>query len=97
MSVSSFCALLIRSCTVCNSSEVSKTTPKEINNTFVNMGLLATLVGTFGRVIGDSLITACAFFGRSPLHDFVSVTFSPMMPLILLGWYLVRQYYKFLL
>ncbi|KAL3808087.1 hypothetical protein ACHAXA_006849 [Cyclostephanos tholiformis] len=80
-----------------NTSLMSKTTPKELNNTFINMGLLATLVGTFGRVIGDSMITASAFFGRSPLHDFVSVTFFPMMPMILIGWYLVRRYYKFLL
>ena len=37
---------------------MSKAAPRELNNSFVNMGLLATLVGTFGRVIGDR----CVYF-----------------------------------
>lgn len=79
-----------------NTSLMSQTTPKELNNSFINMGLLATVVGTIGRVFGDSMITACAFFGRSELHDFVSVTFAPLLPLLLVGWYLIRRHYKFL-
>jgi hypothetical protein len=75
---------------------VSKTTPRALNDTFINMGLLATLVGTFGRVAGDSMIVACAFFGRSPLHDFVSVTFLPMLPIIGFGWYMMRRNWKLL-
>ena len=35
-----------------NTSLMSKSAPKELDG-FVNMGLLATLVGSIGRVVGD--------------------------------------------
>jgi len=73
---------------------MSKAVPRELNDSFINMGLLATLVGTLGRVIGDSMITLSAFVGRSPLYDFVSVTYLPLTPVILFGLYLVNRYYK---
>ena len=37
-----------------NTSLMSKTAPNTLNNSFLNMGLLATLVGTLGRVVGDA-------------------------------------------
>lgn len=37
-----------------NTSLMSKTAPTKLNNSFLNMGLLATLVGTLGRVVGDT-------------------------------------------
>mmetsp|Transcript_20827 Transcript_20827/g.43050 ORF Transcript_20827/g.43050 Transcript_20827/m.43050 type:complete len:927 (-) Transcript_20827:3882-6662(-) len=77
-----------------NTSLMSKAVPRELNDSFINMGLLATLVGTLGRVIGDSMITLSAFVGRSPLYDFVSVTYLPLTPVILFGLYLVNRYYK---
>ena len=79
-----------------NTSLMSQTTPKNLNNCFINMGLLASVVGTFGRVFGDFMITACALYGKSELHDFVSVTFAPLLPFILFGWYLMRRNYHFL-
>lgn len=36
-----------------NTSLMSKIVPRELNGSIVNMGLLATLVGTIGRVVGD--------------------------------------------
>lgn len=35
---------------------MSKSVPSELNESFLNMGLLATLVGTLGRVLGDRYV-----------------------------------------
>lgn len=40
-----------------DTSLMSKVTPPSLNATYINCGLLATLVGTLGRVSGDSMIT----------------------------------------
>ncbi len=45
---------------------MSKTAPAALNDSFVNMGLLATLVGTLGRVVGDRLVEVFVFAAR---HD----------------------------
>ncbi|KAL7486520.1 hypothetical protein ACHAW6_012115 [Cyclotella cf. meneghiniana] len=74
-----------------NTSLMSKTAPAALNDSFVNMGLLATLVGTLGRVVGDSMITISAFIGKSPLYDFVSVTFLPLLPILGLGLHWVSK------
>lgn len=42
------------SCQGVNTSLMSKAVPRALNDSFINMGLLATLVGTLGRVVGDS-------------------------------------------
>lgn len=70
---------------------MSKTAPSALNDSFLSMGLLATLVGTFGRVVGDSMITISAFIGKAPYHDFVSVTFLPLLPILGLGLYWVNK------
>ena len=44
-----------------------------------------------------SMITASVFIGSAPLHDFVSVTFLPLVPLIVLGYWLLKSYYNDLL
>ncbi|KAL7520878.1 hypothetical protein ACHAWX_005574 [Stephanocyclus meneghinianus] len=77
-----------------NTSLMSKTAPAALNDSFVNMGLLATLVGTLGRVVGDSMITISAFIGKSPLYDFVSVTFLPLLPILGLGLHWVSKNWK---
>ncbi|KAL7515326.1 hypothetical protein ACHAXN_013479 [Cyclotella atomus] len=77
-----------------NTSLMSKTAPSALNDSFLNMGLLATLVGTMGRVVGDSMITLSAFIGRAPYHDFVSVTFLPLLPILGLGLYWVNKNWK---
>lgn len=46
----SYCGFLAQGV---NTSLMSKTAPSQLNDSFLNMGLLATLVGTFGRVVGD--------------------------------------------
>lgn len=80
-----------------DTSLMSKVTPAKLNDTFINCGLLATLVGTVGRVLGDGLITVSALIDYLVFTDFLNDTFFPMIPLALLGYWAVRRYFKQLL
>lgn len=80
-----------------DTSIMAKGTPAKLNDTFFNCGLLATLIGTGGRVIGDSMITLSALVDQDIFTDFVNATFFPMIPLSLIGFYLVKRYYSSLL
>ena len=40
-----------------DTSIMAKVTPPKLNGKFINGGLLATLIGTLGRVVGDSILT----------------------------------------
>lgn len=40
-----------------DTSIMAKVTPPQLNEKFVNGGLLATLIGTLGRVVADSILT----------------------------------------
>ena len=75
-----------------NTSLMSKTCPKELSKSFLNMGLMASMVGALSSTTGDSMITACAFFGQDELHDFVSVTYFPLLPMLIVGLFLVNRY-----
>ena len=44
-----------------------------------------------------SMITFSVFVGSAPLHDFVSVTFLPLVPLIAVGYWLLKRNYNDLL
>ena len=79
-----------------DTSVMAKTTPPALNGAFVNCGLLATLVGTLGRVGGDSMITLSAFVDKDIFTDFVNATFFPMIPLVFIGLFLVHRYYELL-
>lgn len=57
-----------------DTSIMAKTTPAGLNDTFMNSGLLATLVGTVGRVVGDSMITLSALVDQDVFTDFVNVS-----------------------
>ncbi len=80
-----------------DTSLMSKVTPAKLNDTVINCGLLATLVGTIGRVLGDALITLSALIDYLVFDDFLNDTFFPMIPLALLGYWAVRRYFKQLL
>ena len=61
-----------------DTSLMAQKTPPALNDTFINSGLLATLVGTLGRVIGDSIITVSALLDNDIFTDFVNaVSDSP--------------------
>ena len=77
-----------------DTSLMAKFTPSALNDTFINSGLLATLVGCLGRVIGDSTITLSALADKDIFTDFVNATFFPMIPMALVGYYLVKRHYK---
>ena len=80
-----------------DTSIMAKGTPMKLNDTFFNCGLLATLVGTAGRVLGDSMITLSALVDQDIFTDFVNATFFPIIPLSLIAFYLVKRYYSSLL
>jgi len=80
-----------------DTSIMAKGTPAKLNDTFINSGLLATLVGTAGRVIGDSMITLSAIVDQDIFTDFVNATFFPMIPMAFLGYFLVKRFYSSLL
>jgi hypothetical protein len=50
-----------------------------------------------GRVISDSMITIGSLLDKSVYNDFVNVTFIPVLPLVLLGLFLIQRYYKLLI
>ena len=77
-----------------DTSLMAKSTPPALNDAFINAGLLATLVGTVGRVIGDSMITLSALADRNVFTDFVNATFSPLVLLSLVAYYIVRLKYN---
>lgn len=79
-----------------DTSLMSKAASPELNDTFINTGLLATLIGTMGRVLGDSMITISALIDHMVFTDFLNDTFFPMIPMGLLGFYLIRKYYSYL-
>jgi hypothetical protein len=77
-----------------DTSLMAKASPAKLNDTFLNSGLLATLVGTLGRVLGDSMITLSALLDIHVFVDFVNATFLPLLLLALGGYYLVKRHYK---
>lgn len=77
-----------------DTSLMSRVSPPSLNDTFINCGLLATLIGTLGRVAGDSMITISALVDKNIYTDFVNATFLPLIPLALFGLFLVIRYYK---
>ena len=80
-----------------DTSLMSKVTPSELNERLINSGLLATLVGTLGRVIGDSTITISALLDINVFIDFVDATFFPVILLAIGCLVLVKVHYKMLL
>lgn len=59
-----------------DTSIMSKVTPSRLNGRFVNCGLLATLIGTLGRVLSDSMITGKKLEILSALGFLVSLHVS---------------------
>lgn len=76
-----------------DTSIMAKSTPSKLNDRVVNSGLLATLVGTLGRVFADGMITLSALMGIHVFVDFANATFFPLLLLALAGLYLVNRYY----
>ena len=77
-----------------DTSIMSKSTPGALNDNFFNCGLLATLVGTLGRVAGDSMITMSAVLDIHVFVDFVNTTFLPLIILTAAGLCVVNYYYQ---
>jgi len=54
---------------------------------------LATLIGTIGRVVSDSMITFSAVLDVHIFVDFVNTTFLPLLFMAVGCLYLVNTYY----
>jgi len=74
-------------------SIMAQVTPSELNTCFLNSGLLATLIGTLGRVLSDSMITFSALLDIHIFIDFVNATFLPLLLLAIGCLALVNKYY----
>lgn len=74
-------------------SIMAQVTPSKLNSCFINSGLLATLIGTLGRVLSDSMITFSALLDIHVFIDFVNVTFFPLLFLAMGCLFLVYKYY----
>jgi hypothetical protein len=75
---------------------MAKVTPAKLNDRFINSGLLATLIGTLGRVFADGMITISALLDIHVFVDFVNATFIPLLLLAFGVLYLVQRWYGFL-
>jgi MFS family permease len=77
-----------------NTSIMAQVTPPQLNSCFFNAGLLATLIGTLGRVLSDLLITLSALLDIHVFVDFVNATFVPLILLTLACLLLVTVCYS---
>jgi hypothetical protein len=77
-----------------DTSIMAQVTPPQLNSSFFNAGLLATLIGTLGRVLSDSLITTSAFLDVHVFIDFVNATFFPLVLLTIGCLILVYSFYS---
>ena len=80
-----------------DTSIMAKVTPAELNDMFINSGLLATLLGTMGRVLADVMITMSALLDIHVFVDFVNATFVPLLVIAVLGLWAMNKFYAFLL
>mmetsp|Transcript_119 Transcript_119/g.132 ORF Transcript_119/g.132 Transcript_119/m.132 type:complete len:924 (+) Transcript_119:41-2812(+) len=69
-------------------------TPTKLNACFINSGLLATLIGTIGRVFADVFISFGSFLDSSILIDLINAMFVPLLLLAGCGLFLVNMYYS---
>ena len=78
-------------------SLMAKSAPSRLESSFLNAGLLVTLVGTLGRVMGDSFVVTAGY-----LHSFQGLDFTNGVLILLLlalgvGLYHTTSSYYYLL
>jgi len=74
-------------------SILAKSAPRELEGDFFNAGLLATLAGGGGRVLGDACIVVGGELHRVEGLDFVNCVFVQVLMLFSLGLYLINRFY----
>ena len=77
-----------------DTSLMAKLTPARLNDSVFNSGLLATLIGTLGRVFADLLITMSALLDVYTFVDFCNATFMPLLLIAVVLYLLLRNYYS---
>ena len=83
----------IEACESFVASLMSKVVPSALAVGTFNSGLLATLVGTGGRAVGDLFITA---MGLISIRNLLNLLIIPGLALMLLSIYLLRRNYGIL-
>ena len=71
---------------------MAKSAPNRLESTFLNAGLMATLIGTIGRIVADSFIVG-AGIAHSEGWDFVNSVFLQLALVFGLGLLIVTQNY----
>mmetsp|Transcript_14506 Transcript_14506/g.25151 ORF Transcript_14506/g.25151 Transcript_14506/m.25151 type:complete len:90 (-) Transcript_14506:88-357(-) len=79
-----------------DTSIMAQVTPAQLNTCVINSGLLATLIGTLGRVLSDLMITLSALLDIHVFVDFVNATFLPLLLLAMGCLLLVSSFYNHL-
>jgi len=74
-------------------SLLSRIISPELAQGTLNSGLLATVFGTFGRVVGDFLISLVGF--RGSLEKFVDSTFGPSLGLMIVAVSVTMYLFKY--
>jgi len=74
-------------------STMSKAAPAKLNRSFFNCGLIATLLGTWGRIFADVLITCVGWID----WDYVNTLYVPVILGCTFGYYIVKRHYFYLL
>ena len=69
-------------------------TRRQLDDTFLNAGFLATLAGTVGRVVADAIIVGAGFAHSREGLDFVNSLFIQVAIVLALAiWLVHRSYY----
>jgi hypothetical protein len=75
-------------------SMLAKSAPGSLEADFLNAGLLATLVGTLGRVAGDGIVVLAGLVHDEEKYDYVNLQFLQVLLLFSGGAWLLYRYYE---
>jgi len=74
-------------------SMIAKSAPSRLESTFLNAGLMATLIGTIGRILADSFIVVAGLAHSVEGWDFVNSVFVQLALVFGLGLFIVSKCY----
>jgi hypothetical protein len=78
-------------------SLMAKSAPSRLESSFLNAGLLATLLGTVGRVVGDSFIVIAGYLHSFEGLDFVNGLLVLTLLVLVIGLHHTQSNYYYLL
>ena len=78
-------------------SLMAKSAPSRLESSFVNAGLLASLIGTVGRVVGDSFVVTAGYLHSFEGLDFVNGLLVLTLLVLVVGLHHTQSNYYYLL